>query len=144
MLKNANNEPEVIKLLGTLLLKIGDKKRAINIYEKALSLGVVDIDILNSLGWYALAEKKFEKAADHFNRSLELFRVQVDANLGMGYYHLNLCMYDLAKKHCDVAIKLNAADIRGWELCLFIAHKMNDRVLGKEAYKYIKNLQRDK
>lgn len=87
----APNEPDVLSLLGSLYLQLGQTEPAIAVLERAKRL-----DTENPLVWFALGsayfgETKYLRAAESLEKGLELEPENPGArfDLGNAYYRLN-------------------------------------------------------
>ena len=95
--------------LGAVLMKMGEKQKALNIYINAVKLIPEDFDIYNNLG-------KVQQQLGHFNDSENSFKKALELNYGNFDTHFNLgnTLYHLkeneAAEHLENATKIKPND----------------------------------
>ena len=115
--------------LGAVLMKMGEKKKALNIYINAVKLIPEDFDIFNNLG-------KVQQQLGHFNDSENSFKKALELNFDNFHTHFNLgnTLYHLKKKNEAAEYLENATKIKPND---FYA-KVNLGVVFMELHKYEK------
>lgn len=93
--------------LGNIYYRKGRMQESVVFYRKSIEIDPNDAQVYNNLGivLYASSDIK-EESLDLFKKAIEIDPTNADAhnNLAVAYYYKK--QYDLAIKHCDLAIKL--------------------------------------
>ena len=115
--------------LGAVLMKMGEKKKALDIYINAVKLIPEDFDTYNNLG-------KVQQQLGHLNDSENSFKKALELNYGNFDTHFNLgnILYHLKKKNEAAEYLENATKIKPND---FFA-KVNLGVVFMELHKYEK------
>ncbi len=103
----APRDPQILALMGSLHLQVGDSAAAVNALETAKSINSSDATIWFTLGSAYFSEAKYLQAANALEKGLGLEPGNAGAHfdLGNAYYKLN--RYEKAIDQYEAAIKFN-------------------------------------
>ncbi|MBP3709812.1 MAG: tetratricopeptide repeat protein [Treponema sp.] len=111
LLKEDNDNSDLLRALGNVYIKAGDDEKALVYYEKINNLAPADFDALNSLGGIYRRLKQYEESIAVLKDALSLGKGSAQANYNLGFTYRAMERYDEAIDCFESVIADNPNDV---------------------------------
>lgn len=111
LLLEAPNVPEYYLRMGLFYHRIKQYDKAIDTYNKGITLDPKNSDLYGALGLVYISKKEPKAAQDAFKKSLKLNPKNTDALAGMGYTYVMLGEYQPAEKYILAALNIDPNNV---------------------------------